>query len=559
MKRNNLILFYFCIFFFICFNADAQLNKEGVLPKLKQHILILSHDSLKGRETGTREEKIAAEYIREQFKTVGLTSYKTSEDYFHTYTFTKDVKVSPNTSLSAGKKKFKLNDEFYPLAYSDTGSVNGRLFDLGYGISTPDLDHDDYKKKINYIGGIFLIDIASPDGSHPHSKFAEVNDIRQKIDLAIKRGAKGILFHNSDEKLDDPSSLLSSKITASQIPVAFIKNNAKDFLKEGNEVSLNIYFEKNIATGINVAGYLNNNKEHTIILGAHYDHLGMGDHGSMHRGEPAVHNGADDNASGVAGMIELARYFNNSDLKNYNYLFVAFSGEEMGLYGSRNFANDELFDPTVANAMLNFDMIGRLDTTEKILIINGTGSSALWDTLLNSIKVQGIEKIKTTSSGIGPSDHTSFYLKDIPVLHFFSGTHADYHKPSDDEHLINYSGLISILNYVVNLTEELDKRPKLEFSKTKEETESTPRFKVTLGVVPDYTFEGEGMRIDGVSPDKPAEKAGLKAGDIVIQMGDIKVFDMMSYMKGLSAFSKGDKTIVKIKRGEEIIEKEIAF
>ena len=559
MKRNNLFIIYFSILFFVCFDADAQLNKEKVQPLLRQHILFLADDYLKGRETGTREERIAAEYIREQFKAIGLAPLKNGGDYFHTFTFTKDVKVSPKTSLKAGNKTFKLGDDYYPLAYSDTGIVSGRLIDVGYGISAPDLNHDDYKRKINYDGSIFLIDIASPDGTHPHSKFTELNDIRKKIDTAIKYGAKGIVFYNSDEKMDDPSSQLSAKITASQIPVVFVKKNAKKQLKEGNNISLAAFFDKHVATGINVAGFLNNNQPHTIIIGGHYDHLGMGDHGSLHRGEPAVHNGADDNASGIAGMIELANYFKNSNLKNYNYKFVAFSGEEMGLYGSRHFANDEIFDPATANVMLNFDMIGRLDTTEKVLIINGAGTSPAWDTLLNSIKIDGIERIKTTASGIGPSDHTSFYLKDIPVLHFFSGTHADYHKPSDDEHLINYDGLVSILNYVIQLNEKLNQRTKLAFTKTKEETENTPRFKVTLGVVPDYTYEGEGMRIDGISPDKPAEKAGLKAGDVVIQIGDIKVTDMMAYMKGLAAFNKGDTTIVKVKRGEEIIEKEITF
>jgi aminopeptidase YwaD len=559
MKRNYQFLVYFSIFFFVCFGANAQLNKEEIFPRLRQHILFLSHDSLKGRETGTPEERMAAEYIREEFKKTGLVPLVAGGDYFHTFTFTKDVKVSPRTNLKSGNKTFKLNEDYFPLAYSDTGSVNGRLFNVGFGISAPDLNHDDYKRKINYEGGIFLIDIASPDGTHPHSKFIELNDIRKKIDTAIKYGAKGIIFYNSDEKVENPSSQLSAKITASQIPVVFVKQHAKGQLKEGNNISLAVYFEKNVATGINVAGFLNNNQPHTIIIGGHYDHLGMGDHGSMHRGEPAVHNGADDNASGIAGMIELANYFKNSNLKNYNYKFVAFSGEEMGLYGSRHFANDEIFDPSTANVMINFDMIGRLDTAEKVMIINGAGTSPAWDTLLNAIKVDGIVRIKTTASGIGPSDHTSFYLKDIPVLHFFSGTHADYHKPSDDEHLINYDGLISILNYVIKLNEQLNQRPKLAFIKTKEETENTPRFKVTLGVVPDYTYEGEGMRIDGVSPDKPAEKAGLKAGDIIIQIGDIKVTDMMAYMKGLAAFTKGDKAIVKFKRGEEIMEKEVTF
>jgi S1-C subfamily serine protease len=178
---------------------------------------------------------------------------------------------------------------------------------------------------------------------------------------------------------------------------------------------------------------------------------------------------------------------------------------------------------------------------------------------LNKINVDGI-KIKTSESGIGPSDHTSFYLKDIPVLHFFTGTHADYHKPSDDADKVNYSGEASIVKYILALVDGLNSRDKLAFSKTKDEkNEDTPRFKVTLGVVPDYAFDGEGMRIDGISEGKAAAHAGLKAGDVVIQLGDNKVLDMMSYMKALSKFTKGSETIVKVKRDKEILDYKVLF
>jgi C-terminal processing protease CtpA/Prc len=205
------------------------------------------------------------------------------------------------------------------------------------------------------------------------------------------------------------------------------------------------------------------------------------------------------------------------------------------------------------------DMLGRLKPDEKTLIINGTGTSDRWKGLLDSTKTDSL-KIRETDSGVGPSDHTSFYLQDIPVLHFFSGTHGDYHKPGDDEYKINYDGELMIIKMIENIIARLDDAEKLNFVKTKNaDNEETPQFKVTLGVVPDYAFDGEGMRIDGVTDEKPASKAGLLPGDVVIQLGDNKVVDMMSYMKALGKFNKGQTTKVKVKRGNEEIERDITF
>jgi C-terminal processing protease CtpA/Prc len=209
--------------------------------------------------------------------------------------------------------------------------------------------------------------------------------------------------------------------------------------------------------------------------------------------------------------------------------------------------------------MINMDMLGRLKPEEKTLIINGTGTSEVWKNVIDSTKPADL-KIKESDSGVGPSDHTSFYLQDIPVLHFFSGTHSDYHKPSDDEDKINYAGEIEIVHMIEKILSRLDNAPKLAFSKTKnDDNEDAPKFKVTLGVVPDYAFDGEGMRIDGVTDGKPASKAGLQPGDVVIQLGDNNVLDMMSYMKALGKFKKGDTTKVKVKRGSEVVEKDITF
>jgi acetylornithine deacetylase/succinyl-diaminopimelate desuccinylase-like protein len=308
----------------------------------------------------------------------------------------------------------------------------------------------------------------------------------------------------------------------------------------------------------NVVGLIDNGAPTTIVIGAHYDHLGMGMPGSsLHAGEPAIHNGADDNASGVAAMFVLAEYLIKSNLKRNNYLFIGFSGEEMGLYGSKKFTEKPTVDLSTVNYMLNMDMVGRLNE-EKVLAINGAGTSPVWKPLLEKISVGGI-KVKTTDSGVGPSDHTSFYLKDIPVLHFFTGQHTDYHKPSDDSELVNYEGIYEVTQYMLELIKQLDDDNKIAFTKTKDEQQQGASFKVTLGVMPDYVFDGEGMRIDAVLDDRPAQKAGLQKGDVVIRIGEVEVKNIYDYMDGLSKFKKGDKTKVQVKRKEEIVVMEVTF
>lgn len=309
-------------------------------------------------------------------------------------------------------------------------------------------------------------------------------------------------------------------------------------------------------TGTNVLGFINNNASKTIVIGAHYDHLGFGSEGSLYREkDKAIHNGADDNASGVAVMLNLASKLKNTSTSN-NYLFMAFSGEEMGLLGSNYFVKNATIHLDSINYMLNMDMVGRLKK-DSTLAIYGVGTTPIFKQVINASNTKF--KIIEKESGVGPSDHTSFYLNDIPVLHFFTGQHEDYHKPSDDSDLLNYEGMEAISNYIFDIITDLDDNGELAFRKTKNESEDVPRFKVTLGVVPDYMFDGKGMRIDGVSEEKPAQKAGIQKGDIVIQLGEHPVIDMMSYMKALSMFEEGNTTTVKVDREGEIIELEVTF
>jgi len=322
------------------------------------------------------------------------------------------------------------------------------------------------------------------------------------------------------------------------------------------EVSYTVVGNDSTISGTNVIGFMDNKALYTVIVGAHYDHLGYGAEGSLYRGEEKeIHNGADDNASGVAVMLNLAGKLKNANKSN-NYLFIAFTGEEMGLLGSNYFTKNATIDLSNANYMLNMDMVGRLKQ-DSTMAVYGIGTSPILKQVINSSNSQF--KIIENESGTGPSDHTSFYNSDIPVLHFFTGQHEDYHKPSDDSEKLNYEGMEAISNYIFEIITELDDDGKLAFRKTKNESEDVPSFKVGLGVVPDYLFDGKGMRIDGISEDKPAQKAGLQKGDIVIKLGDSTIVDMMSYMRALSSFEVGDKTKVVVKRNGEQIEAEIEF
>jgi Zn-dependent M28 family amino/carboxypeptidase len=323
-----------------------------------------------------------------------------------------------------------------------------------------------------------------------------------------------------------------------------------------SEVVFTTMAEDSTITGTNVLGYIDNNAENTIIIGAHYDHLGFGGDGSLFRGdEKAIHNGADDNASGIAVMLDLAKKLQKTNTNN-NYLFMAFSGEEMGLLGSNYFVKNPTLDLKKTNYMINMDMVGRLKQ-DSTLAVYGVGTSTRFKQTLkaNNDKFKLVEN----ESGVGPSDHTSFYLSDIPVLHFFTGQHEDYHKPSDDFEKLNYEGMQTISNYIFEVISDLNNAGKLAYRTTKNESEEVPRFKVGLGVIPDYLYDGEGMRIDGVTEGRPAHKAGLLKGDVVIKLGETVITDMMSYMKALSVFSEGDSTKVVVERNGKQVEAELVF
>lgn len=308
-----------------------------------------------------------------------------------------------------------------------------------------------------------------------------------------------------------------------------------------------------IGKGTNVIGYLDNKAPKTIIIGAHYDHLGLNEHHSstLVNSDGMIHNGADDNASGVTAVMELARLFTQNKTKeNVNYVFAFFSAEEDGLIGSKKFAEDIKTKYPNVITMINMDMVGRLNQ-DKVLNVGGIGSSHVFKEIIEKYKPAGYN-LALDESGTGPSDHTSFYLKDIPVLFFFTGTHEDYHKPSDDTEKINFDGLKSITNYVFGVANELSNKTEIPFTKTKTTaTKSVPKYKVTLGIMPNYADTKDGLHIDGVTDGRPAAIAGILAGDILTRIGDCKITEVYSYMDCLAKLNAGDEKEVTIIRNGE--------
>lgn len=306
----------------------------------------------------------------------------------------------------------------------------------------------------------------------------------------------------------------------------------------------------------NVAGLLQGtgDSDEIIILGAHYDHLGYGEFGSLYRGEvQRIHNGADDNASGTTGLLELAQYFSENRPET-DILFLAFSGEEMGLLGSAHYVNNPTVNLENALAMINMDMIGRMNEDKK-LIIFGVGTSEKWSAIADSANTGNLD-LDLVEDGTGASDHTSFYYKDIPVLHYFTDTHSDYHRPSDDTEYINFNGTALALHHLVRVIVQLDEldKPDMEFIAAPGEQRQSMRLEgPTLGVLPDYGYDGEGMKITGTNDGGPAANAGLESGDIIIGLGGKPLKDIYGYMEALNSLKKGQLTTVTVLRaGEEL-------
>jgi len=396
--------------------------------------------------------------------------------------------------------------------------------------------------------------------------------------LARDQKAAGIIFVNQAGETDQLIPLKHSpNSTAIGLPVLQISRKIADQLvsaqlnmlqtkldekKQSQSYSLNIQIsadvnlKKQIVSVPNVIGIIPGSdpvlRDEYIILGAHFDHLGFGGQGtgSLALDSSAIHNGADDNASGTAGILELSKKLssNRKNLKR-SILLMAYNAEEQGLLGSKYYVNNPTVSLSATAVMINMDMIGRM--SEGKVIVGGTGTSPEFESILNEInKDHGIH-LKMSQEGYGPSDHASFYVNNIPVLFFFTGTHMDYHKPSDDWQHINVAGQKQIVDLIYDLTIKLSNqatKPLFSQAGPKTPTQTRRSFKVTFGVIPSYGSDAEGMEIDGAKKEGPAGKAGMQKGDVITSIGGKEIKNIYDYMYRLEELKPGETVEVKVLR-----------
>ncbi|MEO6915806.1 MAG: M20/M25/M40 family metallo-hydrolase [Chitinophagaceae bacterium] len=535
----------------LCFNAFSQRKSvadKTIVENLRTHISYLADDRLEGRRMGTKGEALAQNYIIKAFTKDGLQPRGDNGSFLQNFSI-REGRFYQNKSYLIINEDSIPASGFFPFPQSPEASIKIKCSVALKEIGVPwflDLKEDLQAALAN-----------------PHFDFSTY--ISDKAKIYGKKGASAIFAYNSD--FAKPDLLYDARSTgeALAIPVIFISEDlARKYFSDETATlrfKFTIGFADSVRTGGNVIGFIDNGAPTTIVLGAHFDHIGYGEDGNslLHTGEKLIHNGADDNASGVAAIIELGRILKGSNLKKNNYLFIAFSGEESGMLGSKFFADHPTIDLHTANYMFNFDMVGRLDKDKKTIVIGGYGTSPAWSQTFKKVKDKALTP-KFDSSGAGPSDHTSFYRKDLPVIFFFTGTHDDYHKPTDDIEKINYDGESKLITYVIRLIKFNNKSGKIPFTKTREiQMENTTPFAVTMGIRPDYAFEGSGVRIDGVSDGRPAQKAGLLSGDIIVELGPHAISSLQSYMEALGKFKPGEAAKVKVKRKTEVVVATINF
>lgn len=520
-------------------------EKERALTEsnLQKHVQYLADDKLEGRRTGTAGELLAMEYIIGQYKNLGIEP-KGSNGFIQEFEINEGLQLDAQNGLKINGQSLVLQEDYFPLAFSARKSANGKP-----ALALSEAGQPWFKD---------LKELLEENKQNPHFDIEEA--IKKMTKEAAAKKATAFIIYNSGSQVDNVQFNKNDTTQALPIPVIYVKQAAvKKYFSDPSaslQIELQVSLSSKIRKARNIIAYINNNANNTVVLGAHYDHLGYGEDKNALDAVHEVHNGADDNASGTAALLELARKLKNNSPKANNYLLMHFSGEELGLMGSKYW----LDNPTIqasANYMINMDMVGRYDTARK-LTIGGYGTSPVWGNMVPELAKNLAYKLD--SAGTGPSDHASFYRKDIPVLFFFTGSHPDYHKATDDWDKINYKGITEIVQLVYTIVENANGKGKLAFTKTREQQMGrSTRFTVSLGVIPDYGYTGTGMRIDGASAGKLAEKLGLKAGDVLLQLGDYKFVDVNSYMQSLSKFKKGDKTRLIYKRGTEEISVEVEF
>lgn len=586
-----------------------ELSVAGM--RLKADVAYLADDAREGRAPGTAGIEAAADYIAAAFKDAGLKPAPGAHGFFQPFQISGTPRLGQPQALKLQGPEDRaipgeVNTDFSPLAIGDAGKIDhAPIAFAGYGITAHDehlkLDYDDYAD-FNAKGKVVLILRREPQQEKEDSPFAGTRTTSyatflHKVSNAFQHGAAAVLIVNdaSAVKGDKKDELLPFSAAGSNrisnLPVLMVTRAwANRLLKAAGQPSLDelesqidadlkpctrtlegwtadgtVTIDRSPIETKNVVGVLEGSgplADETIVVGAHYDHLGRGGSGSLAFFSSAIHNGADDNASGTAMVMEMARRLaRRADPLPRRVVFIAFSGEERGLLGSAHYVNHPLYRLDRTVMMVNFDMVGRLNDKNE-LTIYGTGTSPGIEELVDALcKTEGFV-IKKIADGNGPSDHASFYRKDIPVVFVFTGTHSDYHKPSDDTDTINFPGMSRIADLGELLLLDIVRRPQRpSFTRVKGSGGDTARvaLSVYLGTIPDYDDAQKGVKLSGVREGSPAEKGGLKGGDVIVSLGGKPIGTINDYMEVLSRYKPGDAADVVVKRDGKDVSLKVTF
>ena len=541
-----------------------QTQVEPSATELQKHVSYLASDKLDGRRTGTQGANDAARYIAAEFERLGLRPAPATDSrkinvmsarYLQTFPYIGRVDLGKNNVLSVrGGETLRVGEDWMPLGISPNQKLDlTGVVSAGYGITANELNHNDYKGTYSKTQAA-LIQKGTPDGDNPHGKFTTAGQLRFKVAAAQSAGVGALLIISSEDSLKDDAlaSLRYDNAGLAGIPVAVISKQAAEKLANAKEVTLRTDVVRADVPAHNVVAVIEGSdpvlKDEYIVVGAHYDHLGRGGEGSLAERPGEIHHGADDNASGTAGVLELARVFSaqRSRLKR-TLVFIAFSGEEEGLLGSNYYVNHPLTPLDKTIAMINMDMIGRMKDGK--LSIGGVGTAKEWRQIIGTGETFALT---LNEDGYGPSDHASFYMKQVPVLFFFTGNHSDYHKPSDTFDKINYNDEARILTMVARIVRDIDTADqRLTFTTAKADPPRGGGFRVYLGTIPNYADTNDGLLLDGVRDDSPAAKAGLKAGDRVVKIGSRDVKNVYDYTAALGEMKAGQEYVIEVMRGSE--------
>jgi hypothetical protein len=564
--------------------------------ELKAKVEFLASDALEGRMTGSEGIRLAADYIITQLQEAKVKPLASS--YKNSFDFVQKIEVDENkTTFSINDKSLKLYEEFSPDVSSENGEFTGELVFAGYGIKTSaasELEYNSYKG-LDVKGKFALILDNMPDGIKDNEKkiLTRNSEIMFKVMMARELGAKGLLVVSKRNKL--PKPVQRQVVARSGIPIHYISQEiANDLLKSKGysldtvysllntitpppfasfkfdkvSIKTTIELNKKVSQDNNIVGYIpaSSPSKDYVVIGAHYDHIGKGEYSSRaeDKDRNLVHNGADDNASGTALVLELAEYFSklketNPTLFKKNLVFALWSGEELGLIGSKAFLDKCPIDTKDIKAYLNFDMVGMLKDNK--LTLQGLGSSSDWKKLIEKKNIVAGFDLQLQDDPYIPSDGMEFYKANIPMIAFFTGLHDAYHHPKDDIENLNYEGEERIAKFASLIIQDLIKEDKnINFTKvsmTASPVNTGRGYGVSLGTIPDYGADANGLKINGVKANSPAEKAGLKGGDVITKLNGKVIKNIYDYTNMLGELKAGQTYKMNVLRGKEILELEV--